>query len=265
MYTRCPSCRAEISFEPPANAAQLPEGYKHKIKCPSCGVTIGVKIPRAESIAEIQPTYRPANPNATSPDPIFQAGAATPVANDAAARKAKPAKKTGIARNVTILITSLILVAVAALAYFINIGKLDVEFLSGLAAFDGIGVIKLLIQDLDGFKMLTTGLQIIAILPAILFLLAGISALVALISLFCKKYGRAFNLIVSLLLLAVGACIVFGGPLWMAIDGLGSIDIGEYFKAIIDSGEYLIFVGAGIALIQTVFAIIFCKSMRKRA
>ena len=44
MYTRCPSCRAEISFEPPANMESLPDGYKHRIKCPSCGVTIGVKI-----------------------------------------------------------------------------------------------------------------------------------------------------------------------------------------------------------------------------
>ncbi|HBW06002.1 MAG TPA: hypothetical protein DEF02_05510, partial [Clostridiales bacterium] len=49
MYTRCPSCRAEISFEPPANMESLPDGYKHRIKCPSCGVTIGVKINKIDT------------------------------------------------------------------------------------------------------------------------------------------------------------------------------------------------------------------------
>ncbi|MBO5776861.1 MAG: hypothetical protein J6R34_00255, partial [Clostridia bacterium] len=62
MYTRCPSCRAEISFEPPVHADSLPDGYKHKIKCPSCGVTIGVKIPRHEAVA--QPVYAPIPNNA---------------------------------------------------------------------------------------------------------------------------------------------------------------------------------------------------------
>ena len=61
MYTRCPSCRAEICFEPPANAANLPDGYKHRIKCPSCGVTIGVKLPNRDAIASVQPTFTPAN------------------------------------------------------------------------------------------------------------------------------------------------------------------------------------------------------------
>jgi hypothetical protein len=60
MYTRCPSCRAEISFEPPVNATSLPDGYKHKIKCPSCGVTIAVKIPRLENT--VQPVVVPQAP-----------------------------------------------------------------------------------------------------------------------------------------------------------------------------------------------------------
>lgn len=42
MFTKCPSCHADISFEAPVNA---PAGYKHRIKCPSCGVTMSVNIP----------------------------------------------------------------------------------------------------------------------------------------------------------------------------------------------------------------------------
>lgn len=58
MYTRCPSCRSEISFDPPANKDSLPENYRHRIKCPSCGVTIGVKINQAPQILS-QPITRP--------------------------------------------------------------------------------------------------------------------------------------------------------------------------------------------------------------
>ncbi len=59
MYTRCPSCRSEISFDPPANKDSLPENYRHRIKCPSCGVTIGVKINQNPQILS-QPMSRPA-------------------------------------------------------------------------------------------------------------------------------------------------------------------------------------------------------------
>lgn len=58
MYTRCPSCRSEISFDPPANKDSLPENYRHRIKCPSCGVTIGVKINQSPQVLG-QPYGRP--------------------------------------------------------------------------------------------------------------------------------------------------------------------------------------------------------------
>ena len=58
MYTRCPSCRSEISFDPPANKDSLPENYRHRIKCPSCGVTIGVKINQSPQMLS-QPYGRP--------------------------------------------------------------------------------------------------------------------------------------------------------------------------------------------------------------
>ena len=97
MYTRCPSCRAEISFEPPANMESLPDGYKHRIKCPSCGVTIGVKINKIDTTPATLVQQAPAY---TQPQTNFE-----PVyANEEAAAVPQPkvkAKHSGIGRNVT--------------------------------------------------------------------------------------------------------------------------------------------------------------------
>ena len=46
MFTRCPSCGREIVFTPPENAEFLPDGYRHRLQCPNCGIAIGVKIPK---------------------------------------------------------------------------------------------------------------------------------------------------------------------------------------------------------------------------
>ena len=47
MYAKCPSCGAELSFLPPSNIESLPNGYKHRMRCPHCGVTFGVSIKKA--------------------------------------------------------------------------------------------------------------------------------------------------------------------------------------------------------------------------
>ena len=78
MYTRCPSCRAEICFQVPDNAANLPDGYKHKIKCPNCGVKIAVRLPNRDAIAAPQPTFMPQNPNAFPAEPVHTALRSTP-------------------------------------------------------------------------------------------------------------------------------------------------------------------------------------------
>ena len=126
MYTRCPSCRAEICFQPPANAANLPDGYKHRIKCPSCGVTIGVKLPNRDAIAQVQPTFTPANPNAYASEPIYNAGTAAAVpADDKQAKRearalAKTQKKSGRSRNAMIFIFAALLVVCSVLGYFFS-------------------------------------------------------------------------------------------------------------------------------------------------
>lgn len=86
MYTRCPSCRAEISFEPPADAASLPDGYKHRIKCPSCGVTIGVKLPNRTATG--QPVIAAEKNSApySSGEPIYGPNAYAPAGAVASAK-----------------------------------------------------------------------------------------------------------------------------------------------------------------------------------
>ena len=79
MYTRCPSCRAEICFQVPDNAANLPDGYKHKIKCPNCGVKIAVRLPNRDAIAAPQPTFMPQNPNAFPAEPVHTAPVEQPL------------------------------------------------------------------------------------------------------------------------------------------------------------------------------------------
>ncbi|MBR5173459.1 MAG: hypothetical protein IKW16_00765, partial [Clostridia bacterium] len=140
MYTRCPSCRAEISFEPPVHADSLPDGYKHKIKCPSCGVTIGVKIPRHEAVA--QPGYAPIPNNA----PIEQ-NYDTPLVEDnssAFEEAIAPAKKKkfGRAASAFAMIWALLLTGFFVVAYLANTGILPTNpILAGLEKFDIISTI----------------------------------------------------------------------------------------------------------------------------
>ena len=140
MYTRCPSCRAEISFEPPVHADSLPDGYKHKIKCPSCGVTIGVKIPRHEAVA--QPVYAPIPNNA----PIEE-NYNTPLVEDnssAFEEAIAPAKKKsfGRAASAFAMIWALLLTGFFVVAYLSNTGILPTHpILASLEKFDAISAV----------------------------------------------------------------------------------------------------------------------------
>lgn len=203
MYTRCPSCRAEICFQPPANAANLPDGYKHRIKCPSCGVTIGVKLPNRDAIASVQPTFTPQNPNAYSPEPIYNAGAATVAQDDKQARRearalANANKKTGLSRNIAMLVFAVLLLACSVVGYFVSQGNIDLEILGGLAFFDGVSVLKDIAANGDTYSMLfdaSIANGLLTVLPAIFFLATLLVAAIAIVSMFIKKYGRLLNLI----------------------------------------------------------------------
>ena len=267
MYTRCPSCRAQISFDLPQSADSFPEGYKHKIKCPSCGVTIGVKIPRVE--AAPQPTYTPANPAASNFEPTYQA--APPVAETKAEHKAdkKAAKnankKSGIGRNIVVMLFSLIFVALSVVAYLVEAGTITnlPGWAEGLLQADGISYWKLLVSNFNGFKEMfaqkdTLLVGIYAIVQLVFFTLAGVNFIIALIAAIGKKYGRAWNFIAALILLAC-AVVIFFAPI-LVLD----VKIADYFKAIIETKEYSLFVLPALGLLQFIFALCFCASLNRK-
>ncbi len=213
MYTRCPSCRAEISFNPPANINDLPDGYKHRIKCPSCGVTIGVRIPKVETEAVI---YQPQNVYATSPEPVFMGTAVEPaqeVVAPAQPAKAKSAKKPGTLRNVFMLIFSLAFIAINIVAYLIN----NLQYLPeqiwaySITTFDGISGFSALVNNFEEFAAMFTSLEseegffllingVLMIASMATFILACINALVSLLALIGKKYARGWFVFSSLLM-----------------------------------------------------------------
>ncbi len=260
MYTRCPSCRAEISFEPPANMESLPDGYKHRIKCPSCGVTIGVKINKIDTtpaqVVQQAPAYTQPQTNF---EPVYSN------ANEEAVPQKKVSdKRSGVGRNVVMMILSLLFVAASVLGYLVDAGKITAgNGLYGISSLDGIVYWEMLIKHTDVFKAMfedvATG--IVAIIPMIVFTLACINFIVALVSACGKKYGRAYNLIVSIVLAAGAVTISF-----IPYIAIGEWDGGllGYFGDIVESEYYMLFVSAGLGLLQLIFGLCFCKSLKKK-
>ena len=262
MYTRCPSCRAQISFELPQSADSFPEGYKHKIKCPSCGVTIGVKIPRVEAAATVQPTYTPANPAASEFEPTYQAAPPVPETKAEAKAAKKGNKKSGIVRNIFVMLFSLLFIAINVLTYLAAKGTLTLpDWAAGLLSCDGIGKFELLIKDFESFKGLFEASiigGIFVVLQMLLFVVAGLNFLVAFIAACGKKYARAWNFISALILLACSV-IIFFAPI------IAGAKITEYFKAIIDAKTYALFALPAIGILQFIFALCFCASLERKA
>lgn len=261
MYTRCPSCRAEICFDPPANAANLPEGYKHKIRCPSCGVTIGVKIPSVTAVAGTQPTFTPQNPNAARPEEAVRGEVRTEKADKYAGTVEKTL--SGRPRSCFCFIMGLLLFACSIVGYLFNAEYGSLEILGGLAFFDGITLLTN-IEVLQLAFELSVADGLVTALPVIFFLAAGVTFLGALICFIIGRFkvARFLNFIWSLGMLALSACIIFR-------DYLGSsptsTPILEYLMELLADGAYLIVVPAVISLIYVLFSFGFmCKPMKKR-
>jgi len=263
MYTRCPSCRSEITFEPPANMDSLPEGYKHRIKCPCCGVTIGVKLnmPAEDTVA----TFQPANPFATNNEPVYNAGNAevyNPESKEEkkAAKKDK-AKRLGTVRNIFMFIFSALLIAVNALAYV----GIEIPYTDGFAKFNGIAVFANAINDFEAFKALFTMDKIVEdifmLLPAVLFVFAGISCLVSLLTL---KYKRAYHLIWSLLMLGA-AVVIFLIPVIQGVKPF--LDYIMLDVLALDGNatpQYGLFIVVGIAFLEFLFSLFFLAKFKKK-
>lgn len=296
MYTRCPSCRAEICFQVPDNAANLPDGYKHKIKCPNCGVKIAVRLPNRDAIAAPQPTFMPQNPNAFPAEPVHTAPVDTaPVDEKAAKRQARAAaaanRKSGRSRNVMIFIFAALLLVCSLLGHFFaDQGGATMEdimgdimgetgsseeltagdFLSALSAFDGVGML----EDIAGDEMTAEYIKaifeenvadgLVTVLPIIFFLATILTAALALIGFIVKKYPRLLHLILALGLLAVSACILFQ-PFLFSYAGELELDLAQYFmETVIGDMNFLLLAPAAIGVLHTLFALIFLKSLKKK-
>lgn len=296
MYTRCPSCRAEICFQVPDNAANLPDGYKHKIKCPNCGVKIAVRLPNRDAIAAPQPTFMPQNPNAFPAEPVYTAPvAAAPVDEKAAKRQARAAaaanRKSGRSRNVMIFIFAALLLVCSLLGHFFaDQGGATMEdimgdimgetgsseeltagdFLSALSAFDGVGML----EDIAGDEMTAEYIKavfeenvadgLVTVLPIIFFLGTLLTAALALVGFIVKKYPRLVHLILALGLLAVSACILFQ-PFLFSYAGELELDLAQYFmETVIGDMNFLLLAPAAIGVLHTLFALIFLKSLKKK-
>lgn len=296
MYTRCPSCRAEICFQVPENAANLPDGYKHKIKCPNCGVKIAVRLPNRDAIAAPQPTFMPQNPNAFPAEPVHTAPVETaPVDEKAAKRQARAAaaanRKSGRSRNVMIFIFAALLLVCSLLGHFFaDQGGATMEdimgdimgetgsseeltagdFLSALSAFDGVGML----EDIAGDEMTAEYIKavfeenvadgLVTVLPIIFFLGTLLTAALALAGFIVKKYPRLIHLILALGLLAVSACILFQ-PFLFSYAGELELDLAQYFmETVIGDMNFLLLAPAAIGVLHTLFALIFLKSLKKK-
>lgn len=261
MYTRCPSCRAEISFEPPANMESLPDGYKHRIKCPSCGVTIGVKINKIDTapatLVQQAPAYTQPQTNF---EPVY-----TNANEEAVPQKKAIAKHSGIGRNITMMLMSLLFIALSVVGYLVNSNTITIEGgLFGIGYLDGITCWNTLIQNFAEFKAYFDEpvVGILTILPMLVFTLAGINFIVALISACGKKYGRAYNLIMSIVL-AAGAIVALFRP-FLALQEAWNNNVLAYFRDVIDSGFYMLIVSAGLGVLQLLFGLCFCKSLKRK-
>lgn len=296
MYTRCPSCRAEICFQVPENAANLPDGYKHKIKCPNCGVKIAVRLPNRDAIAAPQPTFMPQNPNAFPAEPVHTAPVeAAPADEKAAKRQARAAaaanRKSGRSRNVMIFIFAALLLVCSLLGHFFaDQGGATMEdimgdimgetgsseeltagdFLSALSAFDGVGML----EDIAGDEMTAEYIKaifeenvadgLVTVLPIIFFLGTLLTAALALVGFIAKKYPRLIHLILALGLLAVSACILFQ-PFLFSYAGELELDLAQYFmETVIGDMNFLLLAPAAIGVLHTLFALIFLKSLKKK-
>lgn len=296
MYTRCPSCRAEICFQVPDNAANLPDGYKHKIKCPNCGVKIAVRLPNRDAIAAPQPTFMPQNPNAFPAEPVHTAPVeAAPADEKAAKRQARAAaaanRKSGRSRNVMIFIFAALLLVCSLLGHFFaDQGGATMEdimgdimgetgsseeltagdFLSALSAFDGVGML----EDIAGDEMTAEYIKavfeenvadgLVTVLPIIFFLGTLLTAALALVGFIAKKYPRLLHLILALGLLAVSACILFQ-PFLFSYAGELELDLAQYFmETVIGDMNFLLLAPAAIGVLHTLFALIFLKSLKKK-
>ena len=120
-----------------------------------------------------------------------------------------------------------------------------------------------MIQDFGAFKAYFDNpvVGILTILPMIVFTLAGINFIVALVSACGKKYGRAYNLVMSVILAGLSVFMVFYPFICFNAEGE---ELLPYLLGIVEEQEFALFVSAGLGLLQLILGLCFCKSLKRK-
>ena len=93
-----------------------------------------------------------------------------------------------------------------------------------------------------------------------LLVFAGINFLVAFISACGKKYGRAYNVLSSILIGLVAIAVLFAQVVLNNEEGLGFV---AYYKSFVTK-EYVVLAGAVLGLLQIIFGLCFTKSLERK-
>ncbi len=255
MYTICPSCKSELSFTLPVSKDQLPDGYKHRLKCPCCGVTIAVKVKPEKPVEQVEETkvndqavdnaaeQVEEQPILTEDESVEEVVEEAPEEEEVVEEvaPAKKVKKSGAGRNVVMLLFSLIFVAITVVGYFVEKSYGAHELYNGINLF----------KQLSSISELSVIIR--SLLPFVLFVIAGIQAIVAIVALIGKKYSRAFNIVASV--------IIAGIALVVMLYPVDAKSVGDNMNFILSKTYYMAFVGAGLAVIELILSLAFIKPL----
>ena len=234
MFTKCPSCHTEISFDPPKNA---PAGYKHRLKCPNpnCGVTISVVIPSKQPVEQTSnasassqqqytnhavggvapqqqfpPQYAPYPPqyppyqyapyNGYAPQP-YPAPYPYPQAQQPAqSEEAKEPEKTGrwsgsLPKSIIMLVLSLAFVLFHIIGYLVNSGTITSVAGASFKYFNGISYLASLISNgASTLSGVSWLVTFVSFLSMVSFFIAGISLIMNLFLAITCGYGKGAGL-----------------------------------------------------------------------
>ena len=266
MFTRCPSCHTEISFDAPKNA---PAGYKHRIKCPNpnCGVTISVVIPPRQNAVNQQPTQAAST---YSQQPVGGVGQQyppypypqQPAQSEQQEEEVTSKKLSGsVVKSLVLLFIGLGVVLFHVLGYLVATGTLALPNSAGLELFTGISYLDLLISmGADALRGTSIISSVFNLLCVVQFFLACIMIIFNLFIAIFKAYGKGAgitNIVFSALVLLLFIASAIAPYIDMLLTLQIQIDFGSYFKMIATVDMCTLLVGVALGLLMFVLSIVF--------
>ena len=286
MFTKCPSCHTEISFDPPKNA---PAGYKHRLKCPNpnCGVTISVVIPSkqpveqtanssASSQQQFPPQYAPYPPqyppyqyapyNGYAPQPYPAPYPYPQMQQPAQSEEAKEPEKTGrwsgsLPKSIIMLVLSLGFVLFHIIGYLVSSGIITSAAGASFKYFNGISYLASLISNgastLSGVSWLVTFVSFLSMLS---FFIAGISLIMNLFLAITCGYGKGAgltNLIFAALLFIAAILLALGEFLDDLMSVSKAFTFAQYVKTLTTTERLSLLLGVVLGFLDLVLSLVF--------